>query len=125
MICLNCGRDNVPHLRYDPITQEPIGCIECMPEEAPEEMQNESKGVKLYFTYGTYGQPFKGGWTEVIAPDLQTAFKLYTAMHPAKAESGLFPYCDYYTEESFKRTEMYQKGNFGKFCQERIVAEVL
>lgn len=34
MICKECGRD-VPHLRYDPITWEPIGCIGCMPEEAP------------------------------------------------------------------------------------------
>ena len=32
MICKECGRD-VPHLRYDPITCEPIGCIGCMPEE--------------------------------------------------------------------------------------------
>ncbi len=34
MICENCGR-NVPHLRYDPVTWEPIGCIGCMPEEPP------------------------------------------------------------------------------------------
>lgn len=32
MKCEFCGRD-VPHLRYDPITEEPIGCIGCMPEE--------------------------------------------------------------------------------------------
>ena len=34
MICKECGRD-VPHLRYDPVTCEPIGCIGCMPEEEP------------------------------------------------------------------------------------------
>ena len=38
MICKECGRD-VPHLRYDPVTCEPIGCIECIPEEAPFDME--------------------------------------------------------------------------------------
>ena len=34
MKCEFCGRDET-HLRYDPVTWEPIGCIGCMPEEAP------------------------------------------------------------------------------------------
>ena len=34
MICEFCGRD-VSHLRYDPVTWEPIGCIGCMPEMPP------------------------------------------------------------------------------------------
>ena len=34
MKCEFCGRD-IPHLRYDPITWEPIGCIGCIPEEEP------------------------------------------------------------------------------------------
>ena len=81
--------------------------------------------MKVYFTYGTYGQPFRGGWTEVIAPDMKTAFALYTAVHPAKASTGLYPYCDYYSEESFKKTEMYKNGNYGNYCHERITLEVL
>ena len=47
MICEKCGRDNVPHLRYDPITQEPIGCIECMPE-VPLGMQNAECKMQNY-----------------------------------------------------------------------------
>ena len=38
MFCENCGR-NVSHLRYHPVTWEPIGCIGCMPE-VPVGMQN-------------------------------------------------------------------------------------
>ena len=44
MICKECGRD-VPHLRYDPITGEPIGCIGCIPE-VPAEMRNAECGMR-------------------------------------------------------------------------------
>ena len=161
MICPNCGRDNVPHLRYaerhcaaggreskvgedgryptsasdfrsdagdvgineEGVTYEPIGCIECMPEEAPAGV--EAKGMKFYFTYGAHGQAYEGGWTEVVAPDIRTAFKLFEALHPINEETGLYPYSDHYTEESFRKTSMYKNGNFGKFCNERIVMEVM
>ena len=29
--------------------------------------------MKYYFTYGTDGQPFVGGWTEVEAPNVNLA----------------------------------------------------
>lgn len=51
---------------------------------------------KFYFTYGTEGQPFVGGWTEVDAPDDHTACDVFRAYHPDKTDgllncSGLRP----------------------------------
>lgn len=46
MKCEFCGRD-VPHLRYDPVTWEPIGCIGCMPE-VPSEMHNAKCKMQNY-----------------------------------------------------------------------------
>ena len=57
---------------------------------------------KFYFTYGTDGQPFVGGWTEVEAPDRRAACS------------------SVYDEAWFKQTEMYRNGNFGVRCHERI-----
>ena len=39
---------------------------------------------KFYFTYGSEGHPFVGGWTEVEAPDLGTACATFRAFHPDK-----------------------------------------
>ena len=41
---------------------------------------------KFYFTYGTEGQPFVGGWTEVEAPDGHAACAAFRACHPDKTE---------------------------------------
>lgn len=76
---------------------------------------------KFYFTYGTEGHPFFGGWTEVEAPDRHMACTVFRAYHPDKTE-GLLNCCSCYTEEEFKRTSMYQRpdGNFGYRCRETI-----
>ena len=66
----------------------------------------------FYFTYGTEGQPFFGGWTEVDAPDRR-------AYHPDKTE-GLLNCSSVYEEEHFKLTEMYRESNFGFRCHEII-----
>ena len=42
--------------------------------------------AKFYFTYGTDGQPFFGGWTEVEAPDAHAACAAFRAYHPDKTE---------------------------------------
>ena len=65
--------------------------------------------AKFYFPYGTDGQPFFGGWTEVDAPD----------RHPDKTE-GLLNCSSVYDEEHFKLTEMYRESNFGFRCHEII-----
>ena len=74
---------------------------------------------KFYFTYGTEGQPFFGGWTEVEAPDGHAACAAFRACHPDKTE-GLLSCSSVYDEEHFKQTEMYKCSNFGYYCQETI-----
>lgn len=75
--------------------------------------------AKFYFTYGTDGQPFSGGWTEVEADDMHIACGLFRAVHPDK-DSGYLNCSSVYTEESFKNTEMYLEGNFGYRCHEKL-----
>lgn len=78
---------------------------------------------KFYFTYGTSGQPFCGGWTEVEAPDEKTAVALFRAIHPDK-NKGLLNCSGVYTEEQFAKTCMAgSDGNFGHWCHERITVE--
>lgn len=78
---------------------------------------------KFYFTYGTEGQPFIGGWTEVEAPDGHTACAAFRAFHPEKTE-GLLNCSSVYSEENFKRTSMYgPEGNFGYRCHETITLQ--
>lgn len=76
--------------------------------------------ARFYFTYGTDGQPYVGGWTEVEAPDIHAACSAFRAYHPDKDE-GLLNCSSVYTEERFKRTEMAgPNGNFRRFCHEVI-----
>ncbi|MBQ8624297.1 MAG: hypothetical protein IJ424_08035 [Oscillospiraceae bacterium] len=74
---------------------------------------------EFYFTYGTHGQPYSGGWTVVLAGNLKQAVAVFRIIHPDKDE-GLINCADFYSEEKFKETEMYKQGNFGAFCHERI-----
>lgn len=78
---------------------------------------------KFYFTYGSEGHPFVGGWTEVEAPDLGTACATFRAFHPDKT-AGLLNCCSVYLEDDFKRTSMYgPAGNFGCRCLETITLQ--
>lgn len=79
---------------------------------------------KYYFTYGSDGQPFVGGWTEVIAPDVKMACAAFRAVHPDK-EPGILNCSCAYTEEVFLKSCMAAPdGNFHKFCHERITFTV-
>lgn len=73
----------------------------------------------FYFTYGSDGQPFSGGWTEIEAPDVRSACALFRAFHPDKAE-GLLNCSSVYSEEGFSKTGMQKEGNLGARCRERI-----
>lgn len=73
----------------------------------------------FYFTYGTEGQPFYGGWTKIIAPNREIACKVFRAFHPDRTD-GLLNCCDVYDYEHFRKTEMAQRGNFGHRCHEVI-----
>lgn len=75
---------------------------------------------KFYFTYGTEGQPFRGGWTEVEAANGHAACAAFQAYHPDKTE-GFLNCSSVYTEEQFKFTEMFTTGNFGFRCHETII----
>lgn len=74
---------------------------------------------KFYFTYGTDGQPFVGGWTEVEAPNYGAACLAFRAFHPDKTE-GLLNCSSVYDEENFRKTGMYRDGNFHARCHEVI-----
>lgn len=77
----------------------------------------------FYFTYGLEGQPFIGGWTEIDAPDMETAVKAFRVFHPDKIE-GILNCSSVYTEEQFKATSMSgERGNFGRRCVEIIRIE--
>jgi len=75
--------------------------------------------AKFYFTYGTSGQPFSGGWTEVEAPDQEAAMDAFRIFHPDK-HSGLLNCAGIYSESYFKRSKMSAEGNFGAHCHETI-----
>ena len=75
--------------------------------------------AKYYFTYGTEGKPFVGGWTEVDATDGHAACAAFRAYHPDKTE-GLLNCSSVYDEAHFKLTGMYRKDNFGFRCHEII-----
>ena len=74
---------------------------------------------RFYFTYGTSGQPFFGGWTEIEAPDMRAAAALFRSYHPDKTD-GLLNCCCVYTEDVFSKSTMMVGGNFGYYCHERI-----
>ena len=73
-----------------------------------------------YFTYGSEGQPFVGGWTRVIACNIHDAVDLFRKVHPDKTE-GILNCAAYYTEDRFYKTGMQVSGNFGSYEQEVIV----
>ena len=75
--------------------------------------------MRFYFTYGSDGQPFVGGWTEVEAEDIHAACAAFRVYHPDKNE-GLLNCSSVYAEEQFERTEMFSSGNFGRRCHEII-----
>ena len=78
----------------------------------------------FYFTYGTEGQPFVGGWTEVHAPNRRIACEIFREYHPDKTE-GLLNCSSVYTREQFNRTKMSGPGgNFGAYAHEIIEVKV-
>lgn len=67
----------------------------------------------------TFGSDDGGGWAEVMADDLKTAIDIFDIYHPRR--NGMIACCDFYEEESFKKTGMYKDGNLGKREVEFIV----
>ena len=73
-----------------------------------------------YFTYGSEGHPFVGGWTRVIACNIHDAVDLFRKVHPDKTE-GFLNCAAHYIDTQFYKTSMWHKGNFGSYEQEVIV----
>ena len=69
-----------------------------------------------YFTFGTDGHPFDGGWIEVVANDQIEAEHFFKKQYPNPRNRELLNCAGIYTEREFKRTSMYIKGNFGEKC---------
>lgn len=46
--------------------------------------------MKFYFTYGSSGMAYEGGWTEVEAPSITIAWQAFTAFHPSVNGSKVF-----------------------------------
>ena len=118
MICKECGRD-VPHLRYDPITCEPIGCIGCMPEEAAiqtdnnvlTEIAHRSPAYELSMPYILHGvdisiryiYPFDGtytiGWKKQIGEELYGGYIVVKKDEFGSVEQAMAAYFPLMEEE--------------------------
>lgn len=75
--------------------------------------------ANFYFTYGTEGQPFVGGWTMVEAESMDDACEKFREEHPDSVD-GLLNCAGVYAEHYFLTTAMAEKGNYGEFCHEVI-----
>lgn len=74
---------------------------------------------KFYFTYGSEGHPFNGGWTEIDAPDDDTACAVFRAFHP-DGYDGMGMCCSILDEDGFAHTKLPERGNLGRRCHETI-----
>lgn len=75
-----------------------------------------------YITFGSEGQPFKGGWIIIEAENEAQAQKLFRAIYqPLDSRDALLKYCSMYDERSFKSTMMYKNNdNLGAGCHCKI-----
>ena len=79
---------------------------------------------RFYFTYGSEGQPFVGGWTEIIAPSKEVACAVFKGIHPCK-HLDILNCCSVYTMKEFVNTQMAgPNGNLGHGCWEVITVTV-
>jgi hypothetical protein len=89
--------------------------VEPIHTELPEGMK------RFYFTYGTNKHfPFYRGWSEVIAPDKETAIAIFRCYHPNPPGSDSWNYAFDYSEEEFKKTSMYTDPRPDEVCHEVI-----
>ena len=73
-----------------------------------------------YFTYGqSESQPFEGGWTEVIADMRSQAVNMFRMFHADRLE-GIVNCADIYSEDEFRKTDMFVHGNYNERCIEVI-----
>ena len=78
---------------------------------------------KYYFTFGSSGQVYKGGWVEIHAinmTDAQQKFEKRYGNEARNKETGLLRYSDHYREDLFRASGMIETGNLGAYCHEVI-----
>jgi len=77
-----------------------------------------------YFTFGSSGQLFQGGWVRINANTLAEAQQKFIDHYGDKAwtwnDRGVPNYAFGYPEDRFQSTRMFREGNFGKFEHEFI-----
>ena len=76
---------------------------------------------KFYFTYGTEGQPFKGGWSIVEAENYEQACAIFNIVHPKK--NGMIDCAWIYAEDAFRKS-FGDGDNFGEKTHEIITYSV-
>jgi hypothetical protein len=77
---------------------------------------------KFYYTFGSDGQPYEGGWVEIYAEDFNEADKLFRKRY-GDGVGGFIRCAGRYTEAMFKNTGMYEHGNMGNFCHDTLGGE--
>jgi len=86
--------------------------------------QRKGEGVTriYYFTFGSYGQLYDGGWVRIQADSINEAQQKFVEHYGDKAQkdNGTLNYAFSYSENHFLSTSMAREGNFGKFEQEFI-----
>lgn len=79
---------------------------------------------KYYFTFGSSGQVFEGGWVEIHADSLNEAQEKFVERYGDRAWKlpweKILNYAFHYTEEQFRETIMFTGDNFGSKCHEVI-----
>ena len=80
---------------------------------------------KFYFTYGSDGgQPYCGGWSEVLAPNRSLACTAFRMVHPDNFP-GFLNCASVYSAKEFEKTKMFgSEGNFGCRCRETITLNI-
>lgn len=77
-----------------------------------------------YFTFGSAGQLFAGGWVRINAATLREAQDKFIARYGKRAwkpgSNCVLNYAFDYPEERFAKTTMAEEGNMGRFEHEHI-----
>lgn len=75
-----------------------------------------------YFTYGTDEKyPYHGGWTRVVTDENVNPVEIFKQYHPNRVGSPFVNCAVIYSEEEFKKTEMYKdKDNLG-FSEHEVI----
>lgn len=77
---------------------------------------------KFYFTFGSEGQLYNGGWVLIHAVDKADAIKKFKKRYKEKSmKNHKLNYSLSYYQEDFEATRMFSDGNFGVYCHEVII----